>query len=222
MVEVGRHPCRGRVAVVAVVATGDVRRVFAGCGDAVVAAAARADDLRVIDGERRQPPGRGVAVFAEVRRLNVFRVLARCVETVVAARTATVDPSVVEHDGDPRRAGMAVIALFTRLRMAGRLAGGDDTVVTIATAAFCRGVIHVGDRAPCRRRVAVRAQVCGRYMVNGLRRCLDRANCRVAVHAGRVRTLEGTARVAAFAGHVGVSAVKRKPGAEMIEWFLRV
>ena len=220
VVEIGRYPGDGRVAVVAVVASADMRRVLAGRHDAVVAAAARADDLRVVDGKCRYPAGRAVAVLAKIRRLDVFGVLARRIEAVVAAGTAAGNPGVVEYDRDPGRAGVAVVALFARLRMPRWLAGGDDTVVTGATAAFGRGVVHVGDRAPGCRRVAVGAYVRGGDVVHRFCRRLNGTDRRVAADAGRVRSLEGTAGMAALAGNVGVRPVEDESRREVVERFL--
>ena len=169
MIEIGRYPGDGRVAVVAVVAGADMRRVLAGCDDAVVAAAARADDLRVVDGERWYPARRAVAVLAKIRGLDVLGVLARRVEAVMAARTTGGDACMVEHDGYPCRSRVAVVALFAGLWMARRLAGGGDAVVAVAAAALGGRVIHVGDRAPCRRRMAVGANIRGRNVIDGFR-----------------------------------------------------
>ncbi len=51
VIEIGRQPGDRRVAVVAVVAARDVRRMFTRCGEAVVTGTARAEHLRVIDCE---------------------------------------------------------------------------------------------------------------------------------------------------------------------------
>jgi len=143
------------MAVVAVVTAGNVGRVLAGRRNAVVAAAARADDLRVVDRHCWQPSCRGVAILAEISRLYVVRVLARCIEAVVAAGTATRDAGVVEHDRDPGRAGVAVVTLFAGLRMPRWLAGCRNAVVAAAAATAYGRVIHVGNRAPRGRRMAV-------------------------------------------------------------------
>jgi len=53
MVKIGWRPANGRVAVVAVIATGEVRRMFASRCDPIVTGAAAAQHLRVIDSVRR-------------------------------------------------------------------------------------------------------------------------------------------------------------------------
>jgi len=56
------------VAVIAVVAAGDVCRVFAGGGDAIVAGATGTQDLGVIDDHHRREYIGRVAVFTDIRR----------------------------------------------------------------------------------------------------------------------------------------------------------
>ena len=155
VVKVCGQPCSRGVAVVAVVAAGNMCRVLAGCRYSVVASGAWADDLRMIDRERRNPAGCSVAVLAEIRCLDVVGMLAGRVEAIVAAGTTAGDPGVIEYDGDPGGSGVAVVALFARWRMTRRPARGRDAIVaTAATASYGR-MIHVGNRAPCRRGVAV-------------------------------------------------------------------
>lgn len=55
MVEVCRHPCVGRVAVIAVVAAGDMVDVLAFGDYAIVATDTVAENLGVIDGNNRLP-----------------------------------------------------------------------------------------------------------------------------------------------------------------------
>ena len=221
VVEVGGQPRGRRVAVVAVVAAADMACVFARGCDAVMAAAAGSNDLGVVNSERGNPSARAMAVLAKIRRLDVVGVLARRVESVVAAGTTTGNSCVVEYDGYPCRSRMAVVALLTRLRMPRRLAGGGNAVVAVAAAAFRRRVIHVGDRAPCRRGMAVRANIRGRDMIDGLCRSLHGAHRRVATDAGRIRSLESAAGVASLAGYIRVCSIEDKAGREMVERLLR-
>ncbi len=83
-------------------------------------------------------------------------------------------------------------------------------------------MVHVGDGAPRRRRVAVGAQVRRRYVVDGFRGRLHRADRRVTAHAGRIGPLERAAGMTALTGDVGVRSVQHEPGGEMIECILRV
>lgn len=96
MIEVGRRPAGGGVAVVTVVAALDVRRRLAACRHAVVTGAAGADDLGVIDGENgREYVGR-VAVFADIAGLNVREVLADRLGAVMAADAVAADIHMIE------------------------------------------------------------------------------------------------------------------------------
>jgi len=71
------------VAIIAVVATGYVSLILAGCGYTVVAGAATAQHLRVInDGHRHERDCR-MTVFADVCRAHVSRTLADCIGAVV-------------------------------------------------------------------------------------------------------------------------------------------
>mgnify|MGYP003666318956 CR=1 FL=1 len=71
MVEIGGQPAASRVAIVAVVVARDVRWVFAGRGNAVVAGSTGAKHLRVVHGIRRYECTCVMAVFANIRRLNM-------------------------------------------------------------------------------------------------------------------------------------------------------
>ncbi len=96
MVEVRGCPCNGRMAVITVIATGDVGRVFAGRLDAVMAGTASAQDLCVVHRKHRRPDVRSVAVLANVAGLDVRRSLARGIGAVMATDTVTRDVDVIE------------------------------------------------------------------------------------------------------------------------------
>jgi len=66
VVEVRRHPGGRRVTVIAVIAAGNVGRVFAGGCSAIVAGIAGAVDLRVIDRIRRYPDVGRMTIFADI------------------------------------------------------------------------------------------------------------------------------------------------------------
>ena len=76
VVEVGRSPRRSRMAIVAGVAARKMRRVLAGCNNAIVAGEAGPDDLRMVHCIGRHPGNAAVAIFANVTRIDVRRVLA--------------------------------------------------------------------------------------------------------------------------------------------------
>ena len=68
VIEIGRNPRVGCVAVVAVVTTRDVRRVLAGCCVAIVAGAAGPEYLGVINHIGRRPDDVVMAVLADIGR----------------------------------------------------------------------------------------------------------------------------------------------------------
>ena len=111
VIKIRGQPADGRVAVVAVVATRDMRRVLADRRYAVMAGSAGAHDLRVIDRCRRLESRSVMAIFADVARLNVCRTLAGCGRAVMAADAVTGDAAVIERSGQPGCRGVTVVAL---------------------------------------------------------------------------------------------------------------
>lgn len=101
VIEVRRCPRGCRMAIVAIVTAGDMRRVFARCRGAVVAGRAGANDVCVIDGPDRLP-GRGtMTVLADVRCVYVARVFSGNVYIVVATKAVPADVGVVEDGWNP-------------------------------------------------------------------------------------------------------------------------
>lgn len=96
VIEGGRQPGHCRVAVVTGITTGDMCRVFAGRGSAVVTGTAAADDLRVIDSISRRPNDVVMAIFADIAGLHVGRTLAGCLRTIVTINTIAGDVDVIE------------------------------------------------------------------------------------------------------------------------------
>ena len=82
--------------VVAIVAAGDVCRVFAGCDDAIVTGAAGTQNLCVVYRVSGHPGVRVMAVFANIRRLNVSGIFAGGFRTVVAAKAVAGNANVIE------------------------------------------------------------------------------------------------------------------------------
>ena len=66
VIEVRGHPGGRRVTVIAVIAAGNVGRVFAGGRNTIVAGIAGAVDLRVIDRIRRYPDVGRMTIFADI------------------------------------------------------------------------------------------------------------------------------------------------------------
>ena len=113
VIEVGRDPRIGCMAVVAIFATCNMRWVLARRYVAIVTGATGSEDLNVIYRISRRPDNVVVAVFADVGRRDVHRVLACRISTVMAVDATTRNVGVIEVGRNPRDAGMAVIAIVT-------------------------------------------------------------------------------------------------------------
>ena len=114
MIEVRRQPAHGRVAVIAVISTRNVCRVFAGCRDAVVARATGAQYLGVIYCDCRLESDGAMAILANVGRLNVQRTLASRRDPVVAAHAVVGDTGMIEYGRYPGRGIVTIVALVVR------------------------------------------------------------------------------------------------------------
>lgn len=108
VIKIRRRPGDRRVAVVAIVAACEVRRMLAGRRSTVVARSAAAKYLGVVDPVGWYPGDRVVAVFAHIGGLNVGSILARRFGAVMAAHTVAGDVDVIEIRWDPARRVMAV------------------------------------------------------------------------------------------------------------------
>ncbi len=96
VIEIGRQPRDSRVAVIAVIAAGDMRWVFANGYHTVMARATSPNNLSVVYRKCWNPGIRCMAIFADNTGKNMVDVLARCIRTVVAARTIACDIDVVK------------------------------------------------------------------------------------------------------------------------------
>ena len=166
--------------VIAVVAARDVRRVFADRRDAVMARAAGAQYLRVIDSKCGRPHIARVAIFADIRRLDVCGGLTRGFRAVVAVDAVTDDVQVVEVRRQPGGRVVAIVAVCAAGDMRCMFAGGGDAVMTGAASAQNLGVVHRNYRRKANRAVAVCADI-GRLYVG--RRLSGRGRAIVAAGA---------------------------------------
>lgn len=99
------------MAVITVIATGNVRGILTACNCAVMARIASTDDLCVIDGIGRYPRIGRMAVFADRAGLDMRGILTRGIGTVMAAGAIARDVDVVEIRGQPGDGRVAVIAV---------------------------------------------------------------------------------------------------------------
>ena len=96
MVEISGDPGHRRVTVVAIIAAGDMRRVFANRRNAIVTGIAGTGDLCVIDRVNGDPDVGRMAVFADICGLNMGRILTGRVGAIVTAGTIARDVYVVK------------------------------------------------------------------------------------------------------------------------------
>lgn len=205
MIEIRRQPGDRRVTVVAVVATGDVGRVFTGRRDAVMAGTACAYDLGVVDRDRRRPHIGRVAVCADIGRLYVCQVLAGGIYTVMATDAIARDVQVIEVCRSPGDRRVTIIAGVIAGDVRRMFAGRRDAVMA--------GTAHTDDMCMVNRKhghkhisvVAVFADVaslnmCRRFLAGGIHTvvAVDAASCNVDVI--EVRGQPGDCRVAIIAG----------------------
>ena len=96
VIEVGRQPCNSTVAIVAIVAAGDVVGVLAFGYAAIMACRACTEHLGVIHQNHRDEYGCAMAVFANIRRQRVRRTFTGRSSTVMAVDAAAGDARVIK------------------------------------------------------------------------------------------------------------------------------
>ncbi len=147
MIEVGRDPAIGRVAVITSVAAAYVCRVLVRGDRAIVAGRAGADDLIVVDSVGRHKDKIVVTVFAQVCGLDMHRILANGVIPVVAAEAVGHDIRVLKCCRDPTVRRMAVVAVVSTADMGRVFTCGDHAVMAGRAESDDLGMINrVGGR----------------------------------------------------------------------------
>ena len=96
VIEIRWQPGDSGMAVIAIIAAGDMRRVFADGYHTVMTRAAGPNYLGVVDCKGRNPGVWCMAIFADDTGKNMVGILARCVSAVVAARAIACDVDVVK------------------------------------------------------------------------------------------------------------------------------
>jgi len=155
VIEIRRQPADGAVAVIAVIAAGNMVLAFAGGDVAVVAGPATTEDLGMVDDHDRRKHVRVMAVFAHIRRLHVCRILTRRLRAVVTVDAVRGDGRMVERRRQPACGAMTVVAGVTTGNMCGQFADGDDTVMAGAAGAEHLGVVDGHHRGEHVGRVAI-------------------------------------------------------------------
>lgn len=151
----------------------------------------------------------------------MIHVLAGCLGAVVATKAVVTDSGMVEHGGHECRCRMAIVALVAGQDVIGAFATRLSTVVARHAVADNGNVVDEGDRRPGRGRVAVRALVGGRNVIEGFSRRDDWARRRVAADAIGIRAFEAAAGVASITACSRVRAIQFEAGTEVIECVLR-
>lgn len=111
------------MAIIAVVAAGNMRCVLASGYSAVVTGSAGAQHLRVIYDDRGIPQVGAVTVLTDICRLYVGRALAGRFDSVMAARATRGYVRMIKNSGDPGYGLVAVVALFAGLDVTRMFAG---------------------------------------------------------------------------------------------------
>lgn len=100
------------MAVIAIVAAGNMRCVFPDCGAAIMATATRTEYLRMVDGERWHKRCCAVTVFTNDRGLNVIWTSASSGSAVVTANAISDNANMVKHSGLPGRCAVTIVTLI--------------------------------------------------------------------------------------------------------------
>ena len=103
------QPCDCCMAVVAIVAAGNVCRVLAGRSIAIVARTAAAEDLGMVDAIGWRPHSRVVAILTHVRGLNMRRIFTCRGNTVMAVGAASYNVCVIKIGRQPSVWRMTVL-----------------------------------------------------------------------------------------------------------------
>lgn len=96
VVEGRRPPRHCRVAIIAVIAARDMRRMLADCDNTIVAGATGTDHLGVINSEHGRENIRVVTIFTNVTGLNMSRVFSGGVNAVVTVDAVADDIYMIE------------------------------------------------------------------------------------------------------------------------------
>lgn len=117
------------MAVVTIIAAGNVGRVFTRRRDAIMTGTTGAQDLCVIDRRGRCKGDGAVAVLANVGGLHVRRALPCRGSAVMAAHAVPSNARMVEYGREPGAHSMAVVALIVGRNMGWRLPGRLYSIV---------------------------------------------------------------------------------------------
>lgn len=170
VIEVRRYPTCRSVTVVAIVARVQMCRVFPCCCDAVVAGAAGADDLGVVDRESGRPDIRVMAVLADIAGLDVSRALTGRLDAVVTAHAVARDIDMVEVGRRPAGRRVAIVAVVAARNVCRVFANCRNAIMTGTAGAEYLGVVHRESRLEADGIVTVFTHIGGLYVHRALAR----------------------------------------------------
>ena len=165
VVKVGRCPCHGCMAIIAIVATVYMRRVLADRDRTVVAGRADANDLCVINRNHRLEERRAMTVFADIACQNMILVFADCVRTVVAANAVGGVVCMIKRRRHPAVGCMAGVAVVTAGNMGRVLTESNRAVVAGRTRTDYLCVVHNVSGRKQDGIVAVLTKIAGEYVI---------------------------------------------------------
>ncbi len=142
VIEIRGCPCNSRVAIITVIATRQMCRMFSGRSIAIMTGAAAAKNLRVIHGVGRHPGHRVMAIFTDIRCLHVARIFAGGIAAVVAARTVSRDVGVIKISRDPAIRRMTIVTTVSAGNVIGILASRGHAVMAGSAAAENIAVVN--------------------------------------------------------------------------------
>ena len=179
MVEHGRRPGIGRMAIITRVAAGDVTGAFSLSNSVVVTATAYTNHLQMIDLQRRLPCRGAMTVLADIRRIEMGRQLVR----QVATRARTGDIRMVEHGWRPGIGRMAIITRVTAGDVIRAFTLRNSVVVTGAAGTYYLQMVNTYYRFPTGGAMTVFTYVRGIDVTGPLA-----FGCRAVVATGTVRS----------------------------------
>lgn len=138
-----------------------------------MAAVAAADDIGVINPERRVPLGYAVAVLAKIIGRDMSGALARRRRAIMAADTIPRHPGMIENCAGPFGCGVAIIACSSCWNVVGRLAAGRGAVMATGAGPNDLRMIDMQYRRPGLGDVAIFAGIGGGDMVGVLAPRID-------------------------------------------------
>lgn len=135
---------------------------------AIVTAKARADDVGMIDANRRAPCRYRMTILAIVGGGDMRGVLAGRRHAVMTAGASSSDVCMAKVSGRPCRGGVTVIAGITALQVTSILSGGHCAIMTTKAGADDVGMIDAPFRRPGIDRMAILAIIVGVKVSGGL------------------------------------------------------